>query len=168
MKIVHLPNSLRVVSDKQITESTRSKLNAEINGDIIVSWLRDNHCDHLIVDDKSQLFCEKLTVESGFLSKFDNLHKDFLEFVDSLPEIDATELHTELEDSEAKEEYELVTSILTCLHNHSIKRAILMRDLEIIEVPMGFIPDELLIKMCECYLEKYGNKNGQSAESTAS
>ena len=163
---------LTICSELPVTSSQCNKLNNEINEKRIKNWLKDNNCTTHCLDEtkqvkKSNLWCERSIVNEGDLSKFTELHKSFLEFVDSLPEVDAM-VHALNLDLVHKKECEFITDILDSLQKKEISCGVLITELGPIGIPCGHISPETLIEMCECYLEKYGNKNGQSAESTAS
>jgi hypothetical protein len=74
-----------------------------------------------------------------------------------------------VQSTSVKEDLEFVEKVLNGIVKGKIIFAVLMRKIEDLPcLPCGHISQQTLIEMCECYLDKYGNKNGQSAESTAS
>lgn len=146
-------------SIKVCTESQFNKLSAGINRQRIIAWCDDNHISFEIQRGEQYMSIIREVVQEineSEARRIDVLHDKFLEFVDSLPEVDAPD-KTEQADSQPATEF--VRDILTDIHNCEIIGAIVVRRIGPFETEWGRISLETLTKMCELYLDKHEHKN---------
>lgn len=148
-------------SIKVCTESQFNKLSAGINRQRIIAWCDDNHISFEIQRGEQYMSIIREVVQEineSEARRIDILHDKFLEFVDSLPEIDAPD-KTEPKQADSRPATEFVRDILTDIHNTEVIGAIVVRGIGPFETEWGRISLETLTKMCELYLDKYENKN---------
>ena len=146
-------------SIKVCTESQFNKLGASINRQQIIAWCDDNHISFEIQRGEQYMSIIREVVQEineSEARRIDMLHDKFLEFVDSLPEVDSPD---KTEQADYKPAITFIRDILTDIHNSEIIGAIVVRGIGPFETEWGRISRETLTEMCELYLDKYEHKN---------
>ena len=148
-------------SIKVCTESQFNKLDAGINRQRIVAWCDDNHISFEIQRGEQCMSIIREVVQEineAEARRIDILHDKFLEFVDSLPEVDASQEETDKPQKEQSqaEIIEFVTDTLIGLHENDVAGAVLITSIGPIGLPCSKISHEVLTQMFETWLDKYG------------
>lgn len=149
-------------SIKVCTESQFNKLGASINRQRIVAWCDDNHISFEIQRGEQCMSIIREVVQEineAEARRIDILHDKFLEFVDTLPEIDISQEDAKevpQEEQSQAEIIEFVTDVLDGLHENDVTGAVLIASVGQIGVPCGRISHKVLTQMFETWLEKYG------------
>ena len=149
-------------SIKVCTESQFNKLSAGINRQRIIAWCDDNHILFEIQRGEQYMSIIREVVQEineSEARRIDMLHDKFLEFIDDLPEVDASQEDTKdvpQEEQSQAEIIEFATDTLNGLHENDVTGAILITSIGPISLPCGKISHKVLTQMFETWLEKYG------------
>lgn len=151
-------------SIKVCTESQFNKLDAGINRQRIIAWCDDNHISFEIQRGEQYMSIIREVVQEineAEARRIDILHDKFLEFVDRLPEVNASQEQEDAKDIPQEEQsqaeiIEFVTDTLNGLHENDVTGAILITSIGPIVLPCGKISHKVLTQMFETWLEKYG------------
>lgn len=150
-------------SIKVCTESQFNKLSAGINRQRIIAWCDDNHISFEIQRGEQYMSIIREVVQEineSEARRIDMLHDKFLEFVDDLPEVDASQEQEDLKDVPQEEQsmteiIEFVKDTLNGLHENDVIGAVLITSIGPIKLPCGRISHKVLTQMFETWLEKY-------------
>lgn len=147
-----------------ITESEFAKINAGVNQQRIVAWCTDNGSVVVCAErGVQQPVCIMKQIENevstSLISETERKMHRFLEFVDTLPEVD---LKDDKEDQPIDETVakflEKAKNIIKGIDEKELHGAIVITEIGSIGFPRCYLDDSVLRELLTLYIEKYGNK----------
>lgn len=146
-----------------ITESEFAKINADVNQQRIVAWCTDN--GSVVVSAErgvQQPVCIMRQIENevgtSLISETERKMHRFLEFVDTLPEVDLEDEKggRPVDENEVAKFLEKAKKIVKGIDEKELHGTVVVTEIGAIGFPRCYIDDSMLRELLISYIEKYG------------